>query len=577
MPRRRPDNVPVVIPSNSLVASSTRYTGKVPRIYHPENTWQKECYRHYHICGEARFAAKFFGHAISRATLHAAQADGTPITEGKPAEVLNALFRGPDGQKQILEALGLHLTIAGDCYLVGRTVNGADVWEVVSVLEMKTFGDRWMIDYGDGKPIELTEQDAVIRIWIPNPSKHIEADSPFRTMLPILREIEWLTRHVFAQISSRLAGAGILFLPQGVTFPPPPGQEGRQEPLNEADAFMQSLGDAMLAPIDDPGSAAAVVPHVAMLPGEQIDTVKLMHFWSDLDAHSKELRQEAIRRFALGMDLPPEQILGMSSNSGTGGGNSNGISHWGAWQIEEATIKMHIEPMLDVVTNSLTVSYFRVAMDEAETDEVVAYSTESLRLRPDRSKEAFELWDRGVLKTEVLLKENGFRPTDAPDDEEFKRWMLVKIASGSATPEQVQAALQSLGVPIEVSGEGTRPSLPAPSLVDHPSKPRTPDESALLAASDALVYRALERAGNRLRQAGVKPPGVPSYETHLFVKVNGNASQLLADAWSCAPQVLDGIGDPQKVVPVLESYCQGLLISGTAHTKERLAKWMVGQ
>ena len=114
-----------------------------------------------------------------------------------------------------------------------------------------------------------------------------------------------------------------------------------------------------------------------------------------------------VRRFALGMDLPPEQVLGMSSNGGTGGGNSNGVSHWGAWQVEESTIKLHIEPMLDTIVSALTLGYLRPALGDND-DAVIVYDTSALRLRPDRSKEAFELYDRGLLSVDALLRENGF-------------------------------------------------------------------------------------------------------------------------------------------------------------------------
>ena len=565
--RKEPANLPVPI-----VAAAFRYEGrgKIEPIYRPDQTWQRECYRHYSICGEARFAAVFYANAISRADFFAVDQAGLKIEQGEPADVASVI------DEQIRKAIGLHLTIAGDCYLIGRVVDGNDVWQVLSVLNVTATGGIWYVDYGDGQKVPLEQDDPIIRIWVPHPDKPMEGDSPFRTMLPILREIEWLTRHIFAQISSRLAGAGILFLPQGITFPPPPGQEGK-EYANDAEQFMASLGAAMMKPIEDPADVSSVVPNVAMVPGDQIDQVKLLHFWSDLDAHSKDLRQEAIQRFATGMDLPREQILGMSSNPGTGGGNSNGVSHWGAWQIEEATIKMHIEPMLDVIVAALTVGYFRPALPEGSTDKM-AYTTESLRLRPDRSKEAFELWDRGVLKTEVLLRENGFDPrTDFPEATEFKTWLLVKIASGSATPEQVQGALEALGVPLVIPTlSGPAPQqLPAPSLEDHPTRPRTPGEnSALLAAAEGLVFRALERAGNRMRQSGIKPVGVPSYETHTVMPANGNAPKLLTDAWSCAPQVLDGLADSEEVIPMLDSYCQALLSSGRPHTRAALAQWM---
>ena len=579
MPRRR--STAPVIPTSALVASSTRYPGKSARIYQPRQDWQRECYRHYAICGEARFAARFFGNACSRAVLSTATVVNGVVTEaptGPAADSLTALFNGQDGQTQMLDAIGLHLTVAGECYLVGRQVEGADVWEVVSCIEMVVQGTSWSIQYGDGMPpVMLTDDDVVIRIWLPNPARRVEADSAFRSLLPILGEIEWLTRHVFAQITSRLAGAGILLMPQGMTFPPPPTQDGvAVVTTNDADAFMLTLADAMMTPVQDPSSPAAMVPIVVTAPDEAIDKPRLLTFWSELDEASMALRSEAIRRFALGMDLPPEQVLGMSSNSGTGGGTSTGVSHWGAWQIEESTIKMHVEPMLDVIVNALTMGYLRPGLGDSDLA-IVTYDTSRLRLRPDRSKEAFELFDRGLLSVEALLRENGFDKDDLPDEAAFKRWLLVKVASGSATPEQVQMALAALGVDLGtlVDNANPREARPEPSLEDHPTRPRTPAErSALLAASEALVFRALERAGNRLRQSTSKPPGVPAYETHCYVRANGAADRLLEDAWSCAPMVLAGIADFETVVPVLNSYCQALLTEQSPHQRDRLDGWL---
>lgn len=581
MPRRRAEPEPVVIPTTSMVASATRYPGKAARIYQPRQDWQKECYRHYSICGEARFAAKFFGHSVSRAVLYAATIVSGEVVKqdtGPAADALTDLFNGRDGQTQMLDSIGTHLTIAGECYLVGREVEGVDTWEIVSCLEMQVSGDSWQINYGDGLPaVTLTEDDVVIRIWLPSPARRIEADSPFRALLPILSEIEWLTRHVFAQITSRLAGSGILIMPQGMSFPPPPDQVATEggaaitEPANDADSFMRTLADAMMTPIEDPSSPSAIVPIVVTAPDDTIDKPRLLTFWSELDNASMGLRNEAIRRFALGMDLPPEQVLGMS---GTSTGSSSGtVSHWGAWQVEESTIKLHIEPMLDVIVNALTVGYLRPISDDRS---VIAYDSSALRLRPDRSKEAFELYDRGLITAEALLRENGFDISDMPAPDALRRWLLVKVASGSATPEQVAAALAQLGVDLGVVSDNTTPreSRPDPSLEDHPTRPRDPSESALVAASEALVFRALERAGNRLRQSVSRPPGAPAYETHVYVRANGTAEKLLEDAWSCAPQVLAGIAEPDAVIPVLSSYCVSLMNEQSPHRRERLVNWL---
>jgi hypothetical protein len=315
-----------------------------------------------------------------------------------------------------------------------------------------------------------------------------------------------------------------------------------------------------------------------VVPDDAVGKIEHKTFWSPLDEHALELRSEAIRRFALGMDLPPEQVLGMSSNSGSGGGTSNGVSHWGAWQIEESTIKMHVEPLLETVCNALTIGYIRPLVED--TDPIVVASTAALRLRPDRSREAMELYDRGSLSEAAMLRENGFGDEDIPDQNERHLWLLRKIASGSATPEQVQAALAVLGVTLPTlaaPSDTPREARPDPSLEDHPLDRTAPSGgtgAALLAASDALVYRALERVGNRLRNHGSKPPGVASYDTHVYVSCRGMTHALLDDAWSCADRVLDGIAEPEDIVPVLNAYTENLLVTSTEHNRGRLQAWL---
>jgi hypothetical protein len=584
---------PAIIPSTSLVASAVRYSGKAARVYRPSTEWQKEAYRHYGICGEARFAAQFFANSLSRAVLFPAEErDGKMVRldTGPAYDNLRRIF-GPDTSAQMLAAIGLHLSIGGECYVVGRehrvpdfdtdTESVGEVWEVVSALEMRVTGDEWSIDYGNGRPpVILTDDDVVIRIWRQHPERRIEADSPFRSLLPVLNEIEWLTRHIFAQTQSRLAGAGILFLPQGMTFPAPVDQNGEAvTTANEADGFMQVLADVMVSTNGDPSNPASLVPIVVTAPDEAIDKARLMHFWSELDGKALEMRAAAVHRFALGMDLPPEQVEGMSSNPGSGGGTSTGVSHWGAWQVDESTIKLHIEPTLELVVAAITVGFLRPATDG---DEVVRYDTTSLRIRPDRSKQALEMWDRGLLSAAVVVRETGFEPEDMMDDEERKTWLLVKIASGSATPEQVQAALGQLGVnlgPLALPEAPTRESRPTPSLEDHEERaePETPAAaSLLLAACEPLVLRGLERAGNRLRTACKgSAPSVPSYATHTVVEAK-NPDYLLEDAWTTAALVLDGVTQyaAEEVVPTLDAYCRMLLATQTPHTRERLARWM---
>ena len=607
MPRRQRElgGTVVPFPNRAMVASSASYKGTVARIYNAnDKEWQARCYHHYRVCGEARFAAQFFGHALSKASLYDIYVVNDPydrsiqrVTEGPALDTLRQLFDGTEGQAAMLAAIGTHFTIAGECYLIGRSVKTQDetnrevkdddIWEIRPVTEVSTSGSgknaRWWISQDGYTNLDLGPDDTVIRLWVPDPANTTNADSPFRSLLPILDEIEYLTRYVFAQTTSRLAGAGIWPVPEEVDFPPPPGSDAHPE-WSKADSLMRVLADAMTRSLDDPSSPTSKVPTVVTVPGEYIDKMKdsWITFWSELDSEAKGLRQEAIQRFALGMDLPPERVLGMAANLGTGGGTSNGVSHWGAWQIDEDTIKMHVEPMLEIVTQSLSVEYLRPALGEGSMA-TVRYDTTDLRLRPDRSKESIELYNLGLISGDVVVRENRFDPSDKMGDDERRTWLLVKMATGSATPDMVSAAMRALGVEIPegLGDDGMNEARPDPSLEGHPVRELpNPDDSAaaaLVAACDALVYRALERAGNRLRAKGVKPDGVPSYEVHTTMPgiTQGHAAEVLTDAWACAEQVITGTGaNPAKVLPVLNSYATSLLVAAQPHSREALVTWM---
>jgi hypothetical protein len=382
-----------------------------------------------------------------------------------------------------------------------------------------------------------------------------------------LQELEFLSRHVMAQITSRLAGGGLLFLSQDMDFPEPPASANLPPDANKATQFMAVLGENMIAPVLDPGHPSSLVPIVAFVPGDQVDKANHMQFWSDLDQHAIELRSEAIRRFATGLDLPVEVLLGTS-----------GMNHWGAWQMEESSIKAHIEPLLELITNALSVGYLQPITEDPL--DLIAYDTTALRLRPNRSKEALELYDRGELNGETLRRETGFTPEEAPKPEEFKTWMLRKVASGSPMPEQVAQALELLGImPNEHITDGSSPTKTRedPSLLEHPQTgPPEQDQAASLNAMSAvLVFRALERAGNRLRSLRQTRPVCSAVDTYKFISCEpGELDKLMEDAWEVVPRLLPDLSNEQRAVVTkgLDAYTRTLLLSQKDHDQAEMIR-----
>lgn len=555
----------VLTPPNGFIASAvglpTVSRNQAGRL----ESWQTQAWDAYESTGELRYPADWIGNVMSAARLHAARAEGNSLVvldDGPAAQAIDALYAGPQGQSEMLGAFGVHLVVAGECYLCMI----ADEWHVLASGKV-TQTPRGIIraDTGlEGGAVTLRRDDFVLRLWTPNRRNPTRPDSPVRANLGTISQIKGYDAHIDAQLESRLTGGGVLLLPSEITFASAPGTDPAANP---AEAFMSVLGKAMLTPIKDRSSASAVVPIVVTVPGEHLDDVKHLTFWGELDDAVVSMREAAIKRLALGLDIPPEVLLGVSDTN-----------HWNAWLSDESAIKSHIEPRLSVVTAALTTGYLRPSITgevppETLEDYYVVADTSAVRLRPNRSREAIELYDRGELGGEALRRETGFQPDDAPDEEQFRTWLLRKVATASTDPAMSSGALAALGVlaPVATTAPGGRPpdhlrtditpELPErnPPAVER-GRERADVPPGLAAAAEVLLYRALERAGNRLRNIHPLSDTKAMAAHTVYLTLSGDADHLLAGAWDCAPEVLDEwCDDTEAVVDVLDFYARGLL------------------
>ncbi len=129
-------------------------------------------------------------------------------------------------------------------------------------------------------------------------------------------------------------------------------------------------------------------------PGTYKETLKwLVSPNSQFDPNITNMRSENIRRLALGMDAPPEVILG-----------SKGISGFGSWSVEGEFIRLQIAPMLRLIASALTVAY----------GVEYTFDTGPLTVRPNKAVEAQALYDRGVIGDATLRASAGFSEDDAP-------------------------------------------------------------------------------------------------------------------------------------------------------------------
>ena len=563
-------------PPNGFIASAVRLPTPQRNEAAKAQGWQAEAWKFYDTNAELRFLSNWIGNVMSRAVLHAARREGNslvPLTSGPAWEAMEALYGGRQGQSQMLQLLGVDLTVGGEGYITAREKDGSDQWDVVITGKVTQQGSgkkaKITIDFGDGKRTDMGPNDLTIRVWTPHPTNPTIADAPTRSNLHTLGQIVGYDNHISTQLVSRLAGNGVFFISNEVEFAVP---EGMPADASQAQIFMHVLGEAMMTPIGDRTNPSAHVPIVAMVPTEALGKNEWIKFWTDLDSSVTDMREAAVKRFAVGMDAPPEALLGTAD-----------ANHWNAWLSEEAGIKAHLEPRLTVVNSAITTSYLRPAIeDEVPEDEVNEYfviaDTSEIRLRPNRAEEALELNARGLLGDDATLRETGFKGEDKMKADEHTRWLLQRMSQGAVSPELAAEAMRLLGVkmfPVDVQKPQEQPDNTRPDLVPDLEKrnpPELPDEQPLAAACEVLVYRALERAGNRLRNQHPRTDTSAQPVHQVYMTLKGEPDYLLAGAWDCTGDVLADHGvDTDEIVDVLDFYTRGLLSRQRKFSRHTLA------
>lgn len=441
-------------PLMSLVASAKRLTGKtMSRGGQNAKGWQEDAWDMYDLVGEQRFLASTLANRLAQARFYVGRLNADPTEPPEPvqdtaiSDILGAVGGSASGLAQMVQRVGVNLFVAGECWLAGiprevfpasllspptlstavevapsqgEAVINAPVgtlaiddleWRALSVSEVRSTGGgevTLLLGEDESEKIVCHPEDIfLIRVWRPHPRKWWEGDSPTRSSLPVLRELVGLTMHIGAQVDSRLAGAGLLIVPASAKRAL--NVAAGVEEDSEEDPFTEALMEAMITPISDRANASALVPLVVTVPDEVTDKFQYLTFAKPLDSEARSLRDEAIRRLALGQDAPPELLLGTA-----------GMNHWGAWLVREDVVTTHIEPPLALICDAITTQYLwpvlaDTGMDEATAhDYVVWYDVDHMITRPNRSTDALTLFDKGAISDVAVRDATGFSEADAP-------------------------------------------------------------------------------------------------------------------------------------------------------------------
>lgn len=451
---------------------------------------------------ELHYIARYISNALSMANLYVGKVTNNPgqpeaVGARHPANALLASFAGgKGGQSQLLDRLALHLTVAGDSILVGPR-EGANPpapynqWAVYSTKEIYSRnGQIYVRQPGRSAEVALPSGAMAVRIWRPDPQLWWEADSPVLASFTVLRELDLLDQHIHASAVSRLAGAGLLLVPEELDLPT---DETETEGL-ESDQFIKMLTQVMSLAIKNRESAAALVPVMLRGPAEFLAALRHVEFSTPFDERVPELRTGAIRRLALGMDIPPEVLIGQGTSTS-----------WSAWQTDESTLRVHLTPLLQLITSSLTVGWLHPALQslpltDAQRAEipslVIGYDLSNLKIRQDVSGDAQALSDRFLIDDDATRLSMGYSANSEPTAEELARQILLHLVRND--PGMSAYAINALR---DEFGITKLPEAPEPlAQVGRPSEGEPP----------ATSETGGPLPGERSQDRQVAPPSVPA-------------------------------------------------------------------
>ena len=479
------------------------------------NAWQTEAWEYYDAIGEIKYAFSLVASVASRIRLYAAAVDNPaeppmpvrnsdsvdPRLASAAERALSRLDSAYGGQAGLLRDAALNLAVAGECYLVQiperKGQNLPETWDIRSVDEVQvdpkgayTVTPRREMSNMTGQKkhgqIILPANSFVGRIWRAHPRYSDEADSSLRGLLDMCAELLLLNRTFRATARSRL-NAGALYLPDGLSVaasPDPDYPYDDDDSMNQAytpeeaaDEFEDQLMDAMTTPIRDEDSASAVVPLIIRGPAELGDKIKQFKFERSFDPALAQRADRVLERILQGLDVPKDIVTGLAN-----------VKYSNALQIDESLYKAHIEPLMLLIADAITVVYLRPYLiangfDPAQVERIcVWYDPSQVATRNDRAADADAGFDRGVISGDAWRRSHGFTEQDGPTPTEVALRLLRE--KGAITPELTEAMLGAVAPDVM---KATRLASQATSLAPIP-----PEVERLLKGPQQIATEATE-------------------------------------------------------------------------------------
>lgn len=507
--------------------------------------WQVEAFAFRRDVPEIGFATRFVGSAMSRLRLYvgyrpdeadpndpplAVDAEDSivpPAVQAIAIAELERLQSGTPTMSGFLRKLAVNVDLVGEAYLVGiaATADKPEEWSIRSISEVEVSNEgkvRIKSSPTDrGTPLR-DGVDTCIRLYLADEEWTDRASAPMEYLLTDCRSLQVLTQQIYAESTSRLS-AGVLLVPN--EFSPPPIDPTGDDPAE--DPFMAALMETLTAPVEDPASAASIVPAVIRGAADQIQAVRHLFLGRPVDEKLEDRINGRINRIARGLDLPVEIVMGHMSTT-----FSN------AQQIDQDVYEDHLLHRCVALVEMLTVGYLvpnlrdNPAVPDEWVDRIeVWFDPTALLSQPDPTEAADSGHEKMVISDAAWRKARGFTEEDAPDAAELIRRIVERkgIFTGDITIAMLRflAFGEEIGdLQLPLSGQPLAPPGQLPTL--------DPDETLPMGDPDAADTTTVPPGKVAPAPADTPPPVTPDEVTGP-VQAGARLARLLAPAPPAAP------------------------------------------
>lgn len=439
--------------------------------------------------GEVRYVVGWASDQMSRmgwrvlvggsATWNVTTPEGVPITSNGEQDDSDMSDHPVRASERLLDLVGwgasavrqitTNLYVSGELYYIvtpNTSPRGGD-WQVVSVIHP----DRQKL---------LKKSAFSVRGLIPHPADPDSPDAPLFGVLPLLEDMDWLTRLSRSQSSNRVGMRGILGVADSLSM------------VNGSESFWDDLNDLIHEAMKDPtDTGMAVVRGPSELveqSGNGMKGLSLLVPQYPYDDKIDARMAKMVERLAYGLPIPPEILLGAQA-----------ASRATAFQIEESSYRAHIEPMAERIARVAQEALSLILPDLGEIN--VDPDPTAILARRHSVQDALELFDRGAVSLAYLREVMGAPTGSEPDEEDWQnraRVAQVRPQSVPADPADAAASERISGAaddPITAAASTSAPmpgstSDLAPTFRDliRSSEPTREDVTNLDELSEALDH-----------------------------------------------------------------------------------------